>query len=89
MLDRTRHNPPPQRRGRAPKGYEMYAVNWASLTPAQVEIVCSMADALREIRWNELELLRLGTVYPLQLLLDELRELNAEMRAERLLQHQR
>jgi hypothetical protein len=50
MLDRTRYNPEPSRRRRAPPGYEMYGVDWDRLTPTQTAIVCAFADALREIR---------------------------------------
>ena len=85
MLDRTRFGPKPSRRaGRAPLGYEAYNVDWDSLTPAQIKIVCVFAHALREIRQNELALLRMSTVDLIRAMCDALRELNAEMRAERL-----
>jgi hypothetical protein len=82
MLDRTR--PEPSRRGRAPPGCEAYKIDWTTLTPAQTKVVQLFAAALQEIRRNELELLRLGTVDYIRSMTDALRELNAEMRAKRL-----
>jgi hypothetical protein len=61
MLDRTRYDPEPRRRRAPPAGYETLGVDWDRLTPTKTAIVCAFADALREIRRNELELLRLGT----------------------------
>ena len=80
MLDRTRRIPEPRRR-RAPPGYERYGVNWDKLTPTQTAIVCAFADALREIRTNELELLRLSTVDCLKAMCDAIREPRADLGA--------
>jgi hypothetical protein len=73
MLDRTRYDP--EHRRAAPRGYETYSINWDKLTPAETAIVCMFADALREIRKNEIELLRLSTV-------DYIRAICAAMRAD-------
>jgi hypothetical protein len=75
MLDRTRYDPEPRRR--APPGYETYNINWDRLTPRETAIVCAFADALREIRRNELELLRLSTVDYIRSMCDAMRELRA------------
>jgi hypothetical protein len=77
MLDRTRYDPEPRRR-RAPPGYETLGVDWDRLTPTQTAIVCAFADALREIRKNEIELLRLSTVDCVKAMCDAMRELRAE-----------
>ncbi len=69
---------------RAPPGYEAYNIDWSKLTPAMVAVICAFADALREIRENEIALLRLSVVDRLKLMCDTMRELNVEMRAERL-----
>jgi hypothetical protein len=81
MLDRTRRIPEPSRR-RAPPGYERYGVNWDRLTPTQTAIVCAFADALREIRKNEIELLRLSTVDYLKAMCDAVRGLHADQNAD-------
>jgi hypothetical protein len=76
MLDRTRHDPPPRRRRGAPPGYEyLGGVKWDQLTPTQTAFVCAFADALREIRQHEMDLLRLSTVDRIRSLCDALREL--------------
>ena len=45
-----------------PPGFENYGIDWSTLTPKEKFIVMLFAAALREIRENELALLRLGTV---------------------------
>jgi hypothetical protein len=76
MLDRTRYDPEPRRRRGAPPGYEYLGrVKWDKLTPTQTAIVCMFADTLREVRKNELELLRLSTVDYIQSMGAALREL--------------
>ena len=60
---------------------ERYDIDWASLTPAMASIVLEFAAALREIRENETELLRLY-VRGLGQLCDAMREINAEPAAE-------
>jgi len=84
MLDCTRFSPESSRRRsmRAPPGYETYGIDWDRLTPTQTAIVCTFADALREIRRNELELLRLSTVDHIRSMCDALRELRAEQNAD-------
>jgi hypothetical protein len=78
MLDRTRYDPEPRRRRAPPAGYETLGVDWDRLTPTKTAIVCAFADALREIRRNELELLRLGTIDYIRSMCDAMRELRAE-----------
>ncbi len=58
---------------RAPPGYEAYNIDWSKLTPAMVAVICAFADALREIRENEIALLRLSTVDYLKAMCDAMR----------------
>ena len=51
------------------------------IDPTQTAIVCIFADALREIRKNEIELLRLSTVDCIRSMCDAMRELRADVGA--------
>jgi hypothetical protein len=64
-----------------PPGYEQYHIDWSRLTPGQAAIVCAFADALREIREMELDLLRIGTVDYVRAMCAELRRQNTEIAA--------
>src|SRR4051812_12995468 len=59
MLDRTRSTPEPRRRRQPPPGYESYGINWAALNDMETAIIIWFADALREIREHETELMRI------------------------------
>lgn len=60
MLDRTANPNPRPSRKRPPPGYEIYNINWDALSPMEIVVVIWFADALRAIREEELELLRLS-----------------------------
>jgi hypothetical protein len=55
-------------------------VDLSTLPPDQAEIVRVFAAALRQVREQEVELLRLTTVYRLKRLRAGMRELNADLR---------
>ena len=42
-----------------PLGYEHYNVDWSKLHPKMRGVVCMFADALKEVREHELDLLKL------------------------------
>ena len=65
----------------APPGHEEYDVDWSRLTAAEAAVVCAFADALREIREMELDLLRIGTVDYVRAMCAELRRQNTEIAA--------
>jgi hypothetical protein len=62
---------------------ERYNIDWSSLTPAQTALVDKFAAALREVREQESELLRLS-LYKVELYCDGMIKLFADMRAGRL-----
>ena len=67
----------------APSGYEHLAgVDWGELDPETRDRVCRLADALREAREHEIDILKLGTVDHVRALTAELRWQNAEMDAK-------